>query len=263
MDDFLLYSIESFPPLRETILKLNDLYNAEEINNKAVERLVESDPLLYTDILRYANSPQYGFKKPLSNISQVISLFGLNSLKGMAMVAALKAHPFNDLTPFGITIEIWFKVMERQQAFLNLWLGKTERHLLKSLGALPFILEIGRLIASYALMFASNPYRFTKNSPQELLLEEKNIIGSSGDELACKLFELWFFDTTLINCLQYSLAPAYAHDPKLCAVLKCARLLFTLKGIEPFETIEPILEEYSLNITSAKLAYETITGEIT
>lgn len=261
MDKFLLYSIESFPPLRESIDKLNKLYNASEVDTKAIERVVESDPILYTDILHYANAPHYGFRHPISRISQVITLFGQTTLRGMAIVAALKAHPFTDLRAYGITIEEWFGVMEKQQHFLELWLGKNHRELLEPLGGLPFILEIGRLVAAYALMFTDNPYRFAKTSPEELLLEEKNIIGSSGDELACTLFELWFFDATLIDSLRHSFNPASAIEPKACAALKCARTLFTLGSTEPFETIVPILEHYSLDANDALSAYQTITGK--
>ena len=260
MDEFLLYSIESFPPLRESIDKLNQLYNAEEIDSKAIVRVIESDPILYTDILHYANSPHYGFRHPISQISQVITLFGQTSLRGMAIIAALKAHPFTDLRAYGSTIEGWFAVMEKQQHFLELWLRKDHRELLEPLGGLPFILEIGRLVAAYALMFTHNPYRFTKTSPEELLLEEKNIIGASGDELACKLFELWFFDPAIVDSLRYSFAPASALQPKESAALKCARTLFTLRTNQPFESIVPILENYSLDAKAAFNAYQTIIG---
>lgn len=145
-------------------------------------------------------------------------------------------------------------------ALLELWLKKDHRELLEPLGGLPFILEIGRLVAAYALMFTHNPYRFTKTSPEELLLEEKNIIGASGDELACKLFELWFFDAALVDALRHSFAPASALQPRESAVLKCARTLFTLKTTESFEVIVPILEDYSLDAKAALNAYQTIIG---
>lgn len=260
MDEFLLHSIESFPPLRESIDQLNKLYRTEEVDTKALIKVIESDPILYTDILHFSNSPQYGFRHPISQISQVIALFGQTTVRGMAIFAALKAHPFTDVKAYGITIEEWFAVMEKQQHFLTLWLGKTDRELIDSLVGLPFILEIGRLVASYALMFAHNPYRFTKTSTEELLMEEKNIIGSSGDELACRLFELWFFDPAMVNALRYSFSPSNGLNPKACAVLKCARTLFTLKSNEPFETILPILETYSLDQKAALSAYQTIIG---
>jgi hypothetical protein len=47
MDDFLLYSIESFPPMPESITKLNELYARPEINSKEVEGIIQADPVLY------------------------------------------------------------------------------------------------------------------------------------------------------------------------------------------------------------------------
>lgn len=261
MDDFLFYSIESFPPLRESITKLSDLCNAEEIDTKAIERVIESDPMLYTDILHYANSPHFGFRTPLSQISQVIALFGLTTLRGMAIVAALKAHPFTDLRAYHISVEQWFEVMQKQQSFLSLWLGKNHRELLKPLGALPFILEMGRLVASYALMFSNNPYRFTKTSPHDLLLEEQNIISCSGDTLACTLFEIWNFDSVMIDSLRHSLDPENGIEKISCAAIQCARLLFTLYETKAFETIETILDQYGFNKDEALSAYQTICGE--
>lgn len=262
MDDFLLYSIESFPPMPESITKLNELYSHPEVNSKAVEQIIQADPILYTDILRYANSPHYGFRNPLSTIAQVISLLGHAALQGMAIVSALRAHPFTDLAPYGVTTAKWFDVMQKQQAFLQLWLGKENRQLLTSLGGLPFILEMGRLVASYALMFSQNPYYFTKTAPLDLLLEEKNIIGSSGDELASKLFEAWFFDASLIDLLRNSFALQDAINPQACAVLQCARILFPLRGEASFDSVELLLEEYSFDTKIAHQAYQTILGEI-
>lgn len=262
MDHALLYSIESFPPLRESISKINELCRHEDIDLKAFTRVIESDPILYTDILHFSNVPCHGFRHPITSISQAISLFGITAIRGMSLSAALKAHPYADVTPYGMSVSEWFRVMEKQQRFLELWLGKKHCPILQSLGGLIFILEIGRLVASYALMFTDKSYRFTKNNPDELLLEEKKIFGSSGDELAAKLFEFWNFDDMLVNSLHYSLNPAYGLEPKTCAALKCSRLLFTLKDTKPFEEIESILEEYNFQTIDAQAAYETLLGQL-
>lgn len=258
MDKTLLYSIESFPPLRESISKMNELCRHEDIDLKAFIRIIESDPILYTDILRYSNVPYHGFRHPITSISQAISLFGITAIRGMALTAALKAHPYADVTPYGVTVQEWFGVMEKQHRFLELWLGKNHRSILQSLGGLAFILEIGRLVASYALMFLEKSHYFTVGEAEELTLEEKNIIGSSGDELAAELFEFWNFDTTFVNSLRYSLNPSHGLEPETCAALKCARVLFTLKTVKPFEEIEPVLEKFDFQIMDARTAHEIL-----
>jgi HD-like signal output (HDOD) protein len=240
---------------------MNDLCRFDEIDLKAFIQVIESDPILYTDILHYSNTPHHGFRHSITSISQAIALFGIGAIRGMSLTAALKAHPYNDLSPYGITINEWFGVMEKQQRFLDLWLGKKHRIILQSLGGLTFILEIGRLVASYALMHNQNPYHFTESDPEQLILEEEKIIGVSGDELSAKLFEFWNFDKLFLNSLGCSLNPEIGVEPKTCAALMCARMLFTLKNTKPFEEIEPILQKFGFNIEDAKVAYEILIGQ--
>ena len=261
MDENILYSIEAFPPLPESITQLNDLCRLEDINLKAVVAVIESDPMLYTDILRFANAPYYGFRYPITSISQAISLFGIAAIRGMSLTAALKAQPFQDLSPYGVVIHEWFDVMEKQQRFLGLWLGKKNRIMLQTLGGLTFILEIGRLLASYALMLNNKSYQFIANEIEELILEEKELLGSSGDELAAKLFEFWNFENVFVDSLRNSLDPDDGLETKICAALKCARTLYTLKGMQPFEKITTILEKYDLDSDDAMVAYEILVNE--
>ncbi len=257
-----LKSIESFPPLRESINQINMICNNEHVDYKALAKVIEADPILYTDILRYANSPHHGCSQTIISITQVISLFGVDAIRGMALTAALKAHPFNDLCAYGTTVDKWFKTMELQQRFLDLWLFKTHRPILQSLGGLTFILEIGRLVTSYVLMSRDMSHVFTAKTPYELSLEEANLFGLCGDELAAKLFKLWYFDDFMIDSLCYSMRPEYGLKPETCAMLKCARTLFSLDGIASFKEIEPILQEYDFPITEALIAYENILKEV-
>lgn len=261
MDDNLLYSIESFPPLPESIHKINELCSIENIDLKAVVEVIESDPLLYTDILRFSNVSYHGFRHPITSISHVIALFGISAVRGMALTAALRAHPFTDLSPYGLNIKEWFVVMEQQQRFLDIWLGKKHRHILQSLGGLTFILEIGRLVSSYALMFAKKEHQFNERDPKKLLDEEEAVVGASGDVLAADLFIFWNFDKLFIDCLKYSLSPEQGLYPHMCAALMSARTLFTLEGIRPFNEVEPLLEKFVFEVEDALISYEMLVAE--
>jgi len=262
MKESLLYTIESFPPLPESIHQINELCRVEEVDLRAFTRVIESDPLLYTDILRFSNAPSHGFRYPITSISQAIALFGISAIRGMALSAALRAHPFRDISPYGLSISEWFTVMERQQRFTDLWLGKKHRSILQSAGGLTFILEIGRLVASYALMFENKSHTFVENGLDGLILEEAALLGKSGDGLAAQLFLHWNFDPLFVNALEYSLMPEEGIEPKTCAALKCARTLFTLREIHPFETVEPLLEKFDFEPDDAKTAYEIVTMQL-
>jgi hypothetical protein len=157
-----------------------------------------------------------------------------------------------------MSINQWFSVMIQQQRFLDIWLGKKYRSMLQSLGGLTFILEIGRLVASYGLMFSKKNHSFIEHEPSNVSVEEKNILGASGDELASQLFKFWNFDPLFVDSLKHSLNPDDGLEPATCAALKCARMLFTLKEVKPFEEIVPILEEYDFPMNDARVAYEML-----
>lgn len=258
MSESVLLTIESFPPLPESIHQINELCRVEEVDLRAFTRVIESDPLLYTDILRFSNVPSHGFRYPITSISQAIALFGVSAIRGMSLSAALKAHSFRDISSYGISISDWFVVMEKQQRFIDLWLGKKYRSYLQSLGGLSFILEIGRLVASYALMLTHQSHTFVEKEPEGLMNEETAVLGKSGDVLAAQLFRYWNFDPFFVNALEHSLIPEKGSEPKICAALKCARELFRLKEIQPFEAVEPLLASFGFEPDDAKTAYEIV-----
>lgn len=261
MNSSILSTIESFPPLSESIQKINELCRSEEIDLKAFVGVIEGDPLLYTSILKYANVPEYGFRYPITSISQAIALFGVAAIRGMSLTAALKAHPFSDVSVYGLSVNEWFEVMERQQKFLDLWLRKKHRDFLHAFGGLTFILEIGRLLVSYFMDSMEKVHQFCNFDPLELMKEEVEIVGHSGDELASKLFAHWYFDPFFITGMQYAMMPDECSDAQMCAALKCARTVFTLDETKPFETIEPLLQEYGFDIEDAKVAYEIVVSK--
>lgn len=261
MDSMLLYSIESFPPLPKSVNDLNDLFRQTEPNISAIIQLIESDPIIHTNVLHFANAPIHGLRSPIKTVAQAFSLFGIQMMKGVILCSAIKNLPFIDVSVYSISVDQWFSTMQTQQRFLSSWIRRTDKSLLTQLGAVMHFLEIGRLISSYALMFTENPYTFTKKDPQTLFLEEINILGESGDTLAASLFELWHFDLSIIDHLRHSLIPENSPSPSITAMVTCARILYTLYSIEAFETVLPILSKFNLDIAACQDAYnETNQG---
>lgn len=258
MDSLLLKSVESFPPLKESVQKINSLCSMETIDIHAVAGVIEADPLLYTDILHFINAPQYGFRLPVTAINQAILLLGVQSIRGMTMQAALKAHSYVDLSPYGISSEKWIETMSRQQHFLNEWIIRLDRTLFIKLGVVIYILEIGRLLVSYTIHFTNRAYHFESLNPLQLLEDERNLLGQNGDELAALLFKKWHLEPMIIDLIENSMSPEKSDFPKLAAMLTCTRLLFTLEGTQPLETVESIVKQYDLDLTTIQSAYESL-----
>jgi len=261
MGSVLIKSIESFPPFEKSVQDINALCSMEDIDFHAVASVIESDPLLYADILHFTNAPQYGLRLPITSIYQAILLLGVQRVRGMTLQAALKAHSFVDLSPYSISSDRWFETMSLQQRFLTEWIIRLDRTLFIKLGVVIYILEIGRLIASYSLHFTKRLHHFDNLTPNVLLSDEEKVIGKSGDELAALLFKQWHYEALIIDLIENSMSPEKSKFPKLAAMLTCARTLFTLEGTCSLETIEPILQEYGFDLEPIRSAYESLQNQ--
>jgi len=258
MTELLLESLRSFPPLKESISQINQICASRDTDINALSKVIETDPLLYGELLRAVNAPFYSFKNEIKSVKQAVSLFGISMIRGFCLAIAIKKHTYTDLSAYNITPEQWIALMQRQQQFLYLWLMKEDREALNQLGALSFMLEIGRLVCAYALMFSDNVYTFTQTDPIKLALEEQNIIELSGDVLAGELFKQWFYEPDFINLFTHSLAPQDANDPRLATMLYITRSLFTLDGVQPFERIEPLIRQHGFTREFLENAYNNL-----
>ena len=76
MNDAILKQIKQLPPLPETAVKIEAVYQNPNSTFEDMVKILEKDPLLTADILKSANSPLYGFSREITSIAQAVSLFG-------------------------------------------------------------------------------------------------------------------------------------------------------------------------------------------
>jgi HD-like signal output (HDOD) protein len=256
----LLETLESFPPLRESIERLNELCEEDDVDILAFAQTIEADPMLYSDILRSVNAPFYGFSSEITSIRHALTLFGVSKVHGLALQSSLTQYADDDLCAYGISLQDWLNTMRQQQEFLF--------HLLKSdddpvafikLSGVMFVLEMGKLAANYILKKTGQKHRFLKADPHALLDEERQVIGNTGDELAVLLFENWNFEPEFIELFRHSLHAEEANEhQKLAAMLQLTRTLITIYGLQPMQTAKPLIDTFGLNSDNVKAAYEHI-----
>jgi putative nucleotidyltransferase with HDIG domain len=81
--------VVSFPTIVAEIL---DAISDEKVTTIKVTRLIESDPALTTKILRVANSPFYGLRGNVKNISSAITMLGLDETGRLLLTYHMKAR---------------------------------------------------------------------------------------------------------------------------------------------------------------------------
>jgi HD-like signal output (HDOD) protein len=89
--------IEALPPLPEIVHEIIKLYNDPFADAASLARIVEKDPALATQVLRWANSAMYGFKGDIKTIKAAIArVLGfdvvMNLAMGLTTVAPLKVE---------------------------------------------------------------------------------------------------------------------------------------------------------------------------
>lgn len=260
MDQRVLQILEGFPPLPKSIERINALCQAPEVDILAFARAVESDPMLFSNLLRIVNAPYYGFHSQITSVRHALTLFGVQKVHGLILQFAVSEYGGTDLKAYGVSIDQWLDTMRLQQEFLF--------HLLKidddpaafiKLSGVMFVLEMGKLTADYVLEQTGKTHRFKERDPYRLRDEERSVIGVTGDELAAELFEQWEFEKEFIDLFRHSMdAENTTAHRRVAAMLQVARTLITVYGLQPLESVASLVADFGLNPEHVASSYATI-----
>lgn len=256
----LIESLESFPPMRKSIERLNTLCEEQDVDILAFAQTIEGDPMLYSDILRAVNAPFYGFHSEITSIRHALTLFGVSKIHGIALQTSLTQYADEDLDAYGITLQQWLETMRRQQEFLFYILkNDDDPSSFVKLSGVMFVLEMGKLAANYVLKRNGINHRFKEKEPYALLAEERSLIGLSGDELAVNIFKHWHFEPDFLELFSHSLHAddAQVHK-KLAGLLQVTRTLITVYGMQPLETVSELIQAYGLKRPDIEAAYSYV-----
>lgn len=88
--------VKALPPLPGTALRILNLTADPQADAKKLAEIVEMDPLLTAQIVRWASSPMYGYRGKISSVQDAITrVLGFNFVMdlalGLAVLAPLKA----------------------------------------------------------------------------------------------------------------------------------------------------------------------------
>jgi HD-like signal output (HDOD) protein len=217
MNDNILKKIKAFPPLDDTIVRIQQICADRNSSLKSLVDVVESDPMLTANILKAANSPLYGFSREIKNISHAISLFGMATIRGFALSSAIKQNFKIDMSPYGLSNEQFLSITATQSAIMFNWYGRVDRQKLDILVPAAFLMEIGKIVIANELKENHKADEFKTalqniNSPQELSALEKKFVGFCNEDITAKIFEQWNLENELVEAIKNSNTPETATD---------------------------------------------------
>ncbi|NOQ31280.1 MAG: HDOD domain-containing protein [Helicobacteraceae bacterium] len=235
MKDKLLEKIKQLPPLPESAIKIEAIYQDPESSFMDMVKVLESDPLLTADILKAANSPLYGFSREINSIERAVSLFGMGAIRGFALASIVKKSFKLDLSAYGITNDQFASLSQNQVALVNNWYAKIDRLMLNVLSPASFLVEIGKALIAQIIIESGDKDAFKAMIVEGKIKEaEVEFIEIDTAEASATIFDHWRFEDSLISTIRYCSDPSKAPDPETktrSAILQAVRIAIPLNGV--------------------------------
>jgi len=264
MKEILKRQIKQLPPLPESIAQIESVYHNPESTFRDMTKILERDPMLTASLLKAANSPLYGFSREINNVGQAVSLFGMGTVRGFALATIVKESFTLDLSPYGITPDIFAQLSEMQNALVAAWYKKTKPALVNSLSPAAFLVELGKVLISRCVEEEKCAKEFSEKLKAEGVDKaEEEYCGTKTAAVSATIFDHWKFEPELITIIENSDDPSKAPDEAklLSASLKAVRLAININATITPESIEAalaIVDEFELDRPSFEAALSTL-----
>ncbi len=263
MTEDILKKIKQLPPLPESAMAIEAVYQDPDSSFNDMVKILEKDPLLTADILKAANSPLYGFSREINAISQAVGLFGMGTVRGFALASIVKKSFTLDLSPYGINNEMFSALSKKQHALITAWCIRKENKLMGVLSPAAFLVEIGKVLIAQQII-ADNLQEDFRNALAELgdvEEAERKILGVDTPEVSARVFKHWRFEDKLVDTIANSTNPENANedDKKASQILHVVRVAVPINGILTEESIaaaKELIEQYGLDMPSFDKALE-------
>ena len=265
MTEDILKKIKQLPPLPESAMQIEAVYQDPDSSFNDMVKILEKDPLLTADILKAANSPLYGFSREINAISQAVGLFGMGTVRGFALASIVKKSFSLDLSPYGISNDMFSALSKKQHALVTGWCIRKENKLLGVLSPAAFLVEIGKVLIAQQIITDGKQEEF-RDALKELgdvEAAERKVIGADTPEVSATIFSQWKFEEGLVDVIGNCMNPdnAETEDIRAAAILNAVRLAVPINGVVTDDSIDAakeIITRYDLHMEAFETAIENI-----
>ena len=263
MTEEILKKIKQLPPLPESAMKIEAVYQNPDSNFNDMVKILERDPLLTADILKAANSPLYGFSREINAISQAVGLFGMGTVRGFALASIVKKSFSLDLSPYGISDDMFSSLSKKQHGLMTAWCLRKENKLLGVLSPAAFLVEIGKVLIAQQIIADGKQEAF-----RDALLEfgdveaaERKIVGVDTPEVSATIFSQWKFEDKLVDVIRNCQNPEKAteEDQRPAKILRVVRVAVPINGVITDASVsaaKELITQYDLDMESFDKAIE-------
>lgn len=267
MTEDILKKIKQLPPLPESAMQIEAVYQDPDSSFNDMVKILEKDPLLTADILKAANSPLYGFSREINAISQAVGLFGMGTVRGFALASIVKKSFSLDLTPYGINNDMFSMLSKKQHALITAWCLKKENKLMGVLSPAAFLVEIGKVLIAQQVISEAKQEEFRDALAElgDVEAAERRVIGADTPEVSATIFAQWKFEEGLVDVIRNCQNPEKAteEDQRPAQILNIVRVAVPINGVLTDESIaaaKELITKYGLDMPSFEMALENVNS---
>ncbi len=263
MTEDILKKIKQLPPLPESAMQIEAVYQDPNSSFNDMVKILEKDPLLTADILKAANSPLYGFSREINAISQAVGLFGMGTVRGFALASIVKKSFALDLSPYGINNDMFSALSKKQHGLMTAWCIRKENKLLGVLSPAAFLVEIGKVLIAQQVMASgrTEDFRNALAELQDVEAAERKIVDTDTPEVSATVFKHWRFEEGLVDVIANCQNPEKAEpeDQRAASILNVVRTCVPINGQitdDSEAAAKALIEKYELDLESFEKALE-------
>ncbi len=236
--------IRKMPALNATTLEINRILSDANHGMQDIIRVVEKDPVLSSELLKYANSPMYGFTSEITSVARAISLFGVQQVRAVAVMSSVKNDNKVDLSPYGTDERTFLDASLAGAVLISKWRSRAEQEVLYISA---FLMFLGKILCANALK-AENQIDAFKQSAATNGIDsaEKEFFGMNSMEASALILEKYKMHPDAVSALKhaydYKTLPDLSKERSYSAIINVLLTLINLKERFSKEQINKAVE---------------------
>ena len=221
-------SLDSFfasvelPSMSEVARELIHSLNQESISVQQVSAIIAKDAALSAQLLRLANSAQFGLPRGVGTLDEALALVGLARVRAVAVGACL-AGSFPTIA--GLDRKAFWQSSMACAGYCQ-WLASTLGIDTQTAWLTGMMLRLGELLIGRAQPKALKEIEKQPMRPGERWQREQQLVGFSEGQITAELARRWNFPMQMVQALQRASDPLLEQAfSRLGAALHLAYLL--------------------------------------
>jgi putative nucleotidyltransferase with HDIG domain len=246
------------PQIPEAALKLIELLDEAENNNREIVGLIKSDPALTAKLLRICNSSAFALQETVSSVDQAVLLLGHSRVLSLVLPLAFGNTMTSALPGYAIEVNwLW------RHAFATATAAEaaTSRGLIQ--GVEPSVAftagllhDIGKLIMAQALPVEahSSIHKHMASEGLGSIEAEREVLGTDHAAVGSCLLHVWRLPDGIIEAVANHHQPILEPSPRLSAIVHVANRIAHLSEARPdlagytFRSNERVVRVLELNV---------------